>query len=179
MPGFIHDHLEIKFLILYVVSRLVEPVPFATVLELALCDDGVGYFDFTECLRDLVDSGHLTLSEEGLYAITEKGRRNGEICQSELPYTVRLKCDRNVEECNRKLRRKRQVRVRVEKRRNGTCTARMVLDDDVGNVMDLKLVAPREDMAQVLADRFRKSPGKIYSAIVSLILDGGQEQNAI
>ena len=176
MPGFIHDNLEIKFLILYVVSRLAEPVPFATVLELVLCDDGVGYFDFTECLRDLVDSGHLTLSEEGLYAVTEKGRRNGEICQSDIPYTVRLKCDRNVEECNRKLRRKRQIRVRVEKRRNGTYTARMILDDDMGNVMDLKLVAPREDMAQVLAERFRKSPEKIHSALVSLILNSEQEK---
>ena len=26
--GFIHDKLEIKFLILYITARLVEPVPF-------------------------------------------------------------------------------------------------------------------------------------------------------
>ena len=176
MPGFIHDNLEIKFLILYIVSRLAEPVPFATVLDLALCDDGVGYFDFVECLRNLVESEHLTLSKDGLYAVTEKGRRNGEICQSELPYTVRRKCDRNVAECNRKLRRKRQVRSTTEKRGNGTYTVRMILDDDVGNVMDLKLVAPREDMAQVLAERFRKSPEQIYSRLLGVILDSGQEE---
>ena len=176
MPGFIHDNLEIKFLILYIVSRLAEPVPFAVVLDLALCDDGVGYFDFVECLRNLVESEHLTLSKDGLYAVTEKGRRNGEICQSELPYTVRRKCDRNVAECNRKLRRKRQVRSTTEKRGNGTYTVHMILDDDVGNVMDLKLVAPREDMAQVLAERFRKSPEQIYSRLLGVILDSGQEE---
>ena len=80
MPGFIHDKLEIKFLILYLMSRVVEPVPFATVLDLAMCDDGVGYFEFTECLRDLVESEHLTLSADGLYEITDKGLRNGAIC---------------------------------------------------------------------------------------------------
>ncbi|EJW93152.1 hypothetical protein EVA_18741, partial [gut metagenome] len=52
--GFIHDKLEIKFLILYIAARVIEPVPFDTVLDLTMCDDGVDYFDFSECLTDLV-----------------------------------------------------------------------------------------------------------------------------
>ena len=52
--GFIHDKLEIKFLILYIAARLIEPVPFDTLLDLTLCDDAIDYFDFSECLADLV-----------------------------------------------------------------------------------------------------------------------------
>ena len=48
---------------------------FDTVLDLTLCDDAIDYFDFSECLADLVKTEHLTLSEDGLYAITEKGLR--------------------------------------------------------------------------------------------------------
>ena len=33
--GFIQDKLEIKFLILYVAARLIEPVPFEAMQELA------------------------------------------------------------------------------------------------------------------------------------------------
>ena len=84
--GFIHDKLEIKFLILYIAARVIEPIPFDTVLDLTMCDDGVGYFDFSECLRDLVNTGHLTLSDTGLYAITDKGLRNSQICESSIPY---------------------------------------------------------------------------------------------
>ena len=73
--GFIQDKLEIKFLLLYIASRLIEPVPFEAMQELAMIDDGVDFFDFSECMNDLVTSGHLTLSEDGLYAITEKGLR--------------------------------------------------------------------------------------------------------
>ena len=178
MPGFIHDNLEIRFLILYIVSRLEEPVPFETVLDLALCDDGVGYFDFTECLHNLVETDHLSLSQEGLYAITEKGYRNGAICEDELPYSVRLKCDKNVAVCNRQLRRKSQVRSTVEERPNGTWTAHLVLDDDVGNVMDLKVVAPRKDMASVLADRFQKTPERIYTRLMDILLDDGQSEKS-
>ena len=72
--GFIHDKLEIKFLILYIAARVIEPIPFETVLDLTMCDDAIDYFDFSECLSELVKTDHLTLSEEGLYAITERGR---------------------------------------------------------------------------------------------------------
>ena len=74
--GFIHDKLEIKFLILYIAARVIEPIPFDVVLDLTMCDDAIDYFDFSECLADLVKTEHLTLSEEGLYAITDKGIRN-------------------------------------------------------------------------------------------------------
>ena len=60
--GFIQDKLEIKFLILYLAARVIEPVPFDTLLDLTLCDDAVDYFDFSECLADLVKTEHLTLT---------------------------------------------------------------------------------------------------------------------
>ena len=169
--GFIHDKLEIKFLILYIAARVIEPIPFDTVLDLTMCDDAIDYFDFSECLNDLVKTEHLTLSPEGLYAITDKGLRNSQICESSLPYSVRLRCDKNIAVWNRKLRRKSQVRASTEKRANGTYTVRLSLDDDMGSVMDLKLMVIREDMAKVLSERFRKDPEKLYSKIMDLLLE--------
>ena len=114
--GFIQDKLEIKFLLLYIASRLIEPVPFEAMQELAMIDDGVDFFDFSECMNDLVTSGHLTLSEDGLYAITEKGLRNGQICESSLPYSVRLAADKNITVFNQKLRRRAQIRSEITPR---------------------------------------------------------------
>ena len=173
--GFIHDELEIKFLILYIASRVIEPIPFDVVLDLTMCDDAIDYFDFSSCLADLVKTEHLTLSEDGMYAITEKGLRNSQICESSLPYSVRLRCDKNLDTCNRKLRRKSQVRATTEQRKNGTYTVNLCLDDDVGSVMDLKLMVVREDMAKTLAERFRKSPEKLYSEILNLLLSQDTE----
>ena len=166
MPGFIHDKLEIKFLILYITARVIEPIPFDTVWDLAMCDEGVDYFDFAECLSDLVRTEHLTLSADGLYAITDKGLRNSRICESSLPYSVRLRCDKNLAACNRHLRRKSQVKASTEKRPNGTYTVRLELSDDMGSVMDLRLAIPREDMAAMLTERFQKSPERLYGEIM-------------
>ena len=170
MAGFIHDKLEIKFLILYITARVIEPVPFDMVLDLAMCDEGVDYFDFSECLRDLVKTEHLAVSDDGMYAITEKGMRNSQICESSLPYSVRLRCDKNISECNRKLRRRSQVRASYEKRLNGTYTVRLSLNDDMGSLMDLKLMIVQEDMAGILAERFRQAPERTYSEIMNVLL---------
>ena len=166
-PGFIHDKLEIKFLILYIASRLIEPVPFDTILDLSLCDDAIDYFDFSDCLADLVRTDHLTLSNDDLYSITEKGRRNSQICESSLPYSIRLRSDRNVATCNRKLRRNSQVQATTTRRENGTYTVRLSLSDDMGSVMDLQLMMVREDMARMLEDRFRKNPERMYNLIIN------------
>ena len=174
--GFIQDKLEIMFLILYLAARVIEPVPFDAMLDLTLCDDAIDYFDFSDCLADLVRTENLTVDEKsGFYSITEKGRRNSEICESSLPYSVRLRCDKNISIINRKLRRKSQVRASTEVRDNGTYTVQLNLDDDMGSVMDLKLMVVREDMAKVLSERFLKSPEKLYSKVMDLLLTDDEE----
>ncbi len=177
-PGFIHDKLEIKFLILYIAARVIEPIPFDMVLDLTMCDDGIDYFDFSECLRDLVKTEHLTLSDSGLYAITEKGERNSQICESSLPYSVRLRCDRNIDICNRKLRRRNQVKASYEKRPNGMYTVKLLLDDDAGNILDLKLMVVREDMASLLAEQFSNAPEEMYGKIINTLLPDGAHGRA-
>ena len=107
--AFIHDNLEIKFLILYIAARVSRPIPVEGMQELTLCDSGIDYFSFSQCLNDLVRTEHLTLSDDGLYAITPKGLRNSEICESSLPMSVRLLTDRNVAAYNQMLLRKEQV----------------------------------------------------------------------
>ena len=116
-------------------------------------------------------TGHLTLSEDGLYAITEKGLKNSQICESSLPYSVRLRCGKNLADCNRRLRRKNQVQSSYQKRENGTYTVRFFLSDDMGSIM-----ATREDMARALRERFLKDPEKIYGQIMQLLLQDEEKE---
>ena len=176
--GFIQDKLEIKFLILYLAARVIEPVPFDTLLDLTLCDDAVDYFDFSECLADLVKTEHLTLDEEsGLYAITEKGRRNIEICQSSLPYSVRLRCDENLVKLNDALMRQAQVQTGLQPNEDGTCTVRLYLADEAGPLMELKLISPSLAQGQTLTSKFQQSPEAIYHEIMALLVRHSQEES--
>ena len=176
--GFIRDKLEIKFLILYIAARVSEPLPLEGMQELTMCDDGIDYFAFSECLADLVKTEHLRLTDDGCYAITPKGLRNSEICETSLPYSVRLRCDKNLNACNRALRRKNQVKSSTEPRPNGTFTVSLSLDDDMGSVMDLRLAIPREDMAAMLTERFQKSPERLYGEIMRALMSSEPEDEA-
>ncbi len=167
--GFIHDKLDIKFLILYLMARVAGPVDFTTLADLTFCDDGVEYFDFAESVAELVSTGHLAV-EGDLYTITDKGRRNGEICESSLAFSVRKKCDRNLAKVNAVLRRNAQVRSELLPREDGGGTLRLILDDDKGNLMTLDLLAVSEDQANQLADQFRLHPEALYENILQTLL---------
>ena len=43
--GFIRDQLDIRILVLYLMSRVAGPVDFVTLADLAFCDEGVTYFN--------------------------------------------------------------------------------------------------------------------------------------
>jgi hypothetical protein len=168
--GFIHDKLDIKFLVLYLMSRVAGPVDFSTLADLAFCDDGVTYFDFAESLSELVETGHLTLEDQH-YTITDKGRRNGAACESSLAFSVRQKCDRNLARANSILRRAAQVRSELLPREDGGMTLRLILDDDKGNLMTLDMFTGSEEQGSRLAERFRQRPEKLYHSILQALLE--------
>ena len=169
--GFISGKLEIKFLILYIASRVVEPVPFETLQELSMCDGGVDYFGFSECLADLVRTEHLTLAE-GLYAITDKGRRNSAVCESSLPYSVRMEAEQKLAGCNEQLKRRALVKSSVHPRDKGGYEVSLSLSDELDELMNLRLLVTRQDMALELQKRCRESAEKLYSKILSDLYGG-------
>ena len=159
--GFIRDKLEIKFLILYVAAGVAEPMPLSDVQALTMIDDGIDYFDFSQCLSELVKTDHLRLNEHQQYVITPKGLKNSKICKSSLPLSVRLKADKLIAAHRQELIRRAQVRSTVERRENGTYTVELNLNDDVDNVMRLQLMVATKEMAEDLAQRFQKNPEQV------------------
>lgn len=173
--GFIHDKLDIKFLILYLMSRTEGAINFATLTDLAMCDEGVDYFLFSQAVSELVASEHLQI-ENDLYSITEKGRKNGEICESSLPFSVRQRCDQNLSKLNAKLRFDAQIRAEVKPRETEGFTVRLILDDHQDNLMTLELYCPTQEQADHQAAAFRAAPDQIYRAVLSALADSGTEQ---
>ena len=174
-PGFIRDKLDIKFLILYLMARVAAPVDFAALWDLAFCDNnGINYFDFSEALGELVSTEHLSLSE-CRYAITDKGRRNGAVCEDNLPASVRQRCDRVLSRINAVLRRDAQVRTELLPRPDGSVTLRMILDDEKGNLLTLDVLTVSEEQAGRLAERFRAQPEKLYLGVLQVLLGDEEE----
>ena len=166
--GFIHDKLDIKLLVLYIMDRVAAPISFTTLTDLAMCDSGVDYFQFAESVAELVKSGHLALDGEH-YAITDKGRRVCAAGESSLSPVVRRRCDRNLVPLNQELKRKAQIRAEVRPQPSGYDVC-LMMDDDQGNVFSLTLLAPSQEDGQRIADRFLRHPDRIYNGILGVLL---------
>ena len=168
--GFIRNKSETKFLSLYDLARVAAPIDFNTLTELVMIDDGVDYFDFAESVPELVANGHV-IEEEGLYSITDKGRNDGSLCESDLPYSVRTKASAKIARLNAKLRRDAAVQTVILEREDGTCTLRLQLNDEGDNLLTVEMFSPSREQAQRLAASFKERPESFYNSILSTLLD--------
>ena len=167
-PGGLTNSTEIRLLLCYLVKN-AGPIT-RTEIENALMEEAlVNYFEIGSCLDDIARQ-QLVTADGDRYTITDKGRRNGEICESSLAFSVRKKCDRNLAKVNAVLRRNAQVRSELLPREDGGVTLRLILDDDKGNLMTLDLLAVSEDQANQLADQFRLHPETLYENILQTLL---------
>lgn len=174
MAGFIHGKLDIKLLVLYLASRLAGPVDFATLTDLAMCDDGVDYFLFAEAVSELVDSGHLAQDRQN-YTITDKGRRNIAAGESSLSPVIRTRCDQRLAPLNNAIQRRAQVRSQVCKAGNGSWQVHLSLDDGAENLFSLSLWTPSQDSAQSIATLFQTHPERVYNGILGVLLGSGED----
>lgn len=166
--GFIHDKLDIKLLVLYIMGRVAAPIDFATLTDLSMCDGGVDYFQFAEAVAELLDSGHLAQDGE-FYSSTDKGRRACAAGESSLSPVLRRRCDQRLAPLNQALKRKAQVRSEVRPQSGGydVCLA---MDDDQGSLFSLTLLAPSKEDGQRIADQFLQHPDRIYNGILGALL---------
>lgn len=173
--GFIHDPLDVKLLVLYIMSRIAAPIDFATLTDLVLCDDGVDYFLYAQAVEELVNSGHLSKDESGLYAITEKGRTNSDIMESSLPSVIRGRCNRALARLNDALRRSQQVTATVTQR-EGRYQVELGLADDLGPLLQLTLTVPSQAQGDQIAQRFQSCPEESFNTILAHLLQEPKEE---
>ena len=173
--GFIHDMMDVKVLILFVAARSSYPMTCQEIYELCYQDDCLSYFDVCTAIPELVNSGHLKALEEERYEITEKGRDAGSLTEDSIAFTVKQRAENAVSRFNRQLRRSSFVKTQVIPRDGGDYSVIMALDDEMGNLMTLELLAPNQRQAVRLGKLFEKKAEEVYSLTMAELLDDEEE----
>ena len=173
--GFIHDMMDVKILILYVMARSDYPLTTQEIYELCYQDDCLSYFDVCTAIPEMVVSGHLKETADGKIEITEKGRQDGELTADSIAFTVKQRAESAVARYNRQIRRSSFVKTRVVERDDGEYSVIMALDDEKGNLMTLELLAPDSTQAVRLSRLYEKKAEELYSLTMMALLDGEEE----
>ena len=167
--GFIHDMMDVKVLILFVTARSNYPMTNQEIYELCYQDECLSYFDVCAALPEMVESGHLEVTDEK-YTITEKGRQDGAITEDSLAFTVRQSAENAVAKFNRQIRRSSYVKTQILPREKGDYSVVMSLDDDMGNLMTMELVAPDRRQAMRLSRLFELQAEAVYNNAMNTLL---------
>ena len=169
--GFIHDMMDVKVLILFVAARSNYPMTNQDIYELCYQDECLSYFDVCTAIPEMVASGHLKQVEEDRYEITEKGRSDGALTEDSIAFTVKQRAENAVAKYNRQIRRSSYVKTQVIPREGGDFSVIMALDDEMGNLMTLELVAPDQRQAVRLGKLFEKKAEMVYNLTMAELLD--------
>lgn len=169
--GYIHDILDVKILILYVMGLVETPVSAQTIYEFCYQDDSLSYFDVKESIPQMVTSGHLEQLDDDRYVITEKGRSAEEVTRDGIAVAVRERATQTVEKYNKEQKRNQFLRCSIEEKEDGEFVVRMGLDDMRGPVMDLAITAPNRQQANRLERAYRAKAERIHQSIMALLLE--------
>ncbi len=220
--GFIHDMMDVKVLVLFVMARVNYPVTAQQIYELCYQDDCLSYFDVCTAVPEMVHSGHLRelenqsyeITEKGRaqqiyelcyqddclsyfdvctavpemvhsghlrelenqsYEITEKGRADGSLTEDSVAFSVRQRAENAVNRFNRQIRRSSFVKTQILPRESGDFSVIMALDDEMGNLMTLELLAPDQRQAIRLSKLFEKKAESVYNLTMAELLDDEED----
>jgi len=123
----------------------------------------------------MVKSRHLKELENDCYEITEKGKADGSLTEDSIAVTVKQRAENAVSRFNRQIRRSSYVKTQIIPRESGDYSVIMALDDEMGNLMTLELLAPDSRQAVRLGKLFEKKAEAVYNLTMAELLDDEDE----
>lgn len=174
--AFIHGELDIKLFLIYVLSKLPNPIDRNELIGICSVDGGVGWFEFAEFLEELVKTGHVEKLKDGRYIISEEGKSAAETTKSGVPFSVRMKADLAINEVAKKMLRDAAIESSIEKDPEGGTKLHLGLSDSKGEILKLELLSSDEKTAKEMSKYFRKYAEEVYLNIVEMLLTEESEK---
>ncbi len=172
--GYIRDKLDLKYLLLFVLAAVKEPLGMDDVVEAACSDGAITYFDASDAFYELVESGHVAVGgDDGgtpLYCISDRGRGIIAASEKRLPQSVRRDAQKAALSAAAKRKRDSLITCSTEPRPAGVITTHLGMRDDGGDILNLDLMVVSPAQGQMIENNFRANAEAIYGAVLDALL---------
>ena len=176
--GYLHNKMDVKVLVLFILSRIDSPLRLEDLYEVAYQDDSLNYFTLVESLGELQASGHISSDTEGRYYITDKGRTQGSYVEDSLAVPVVQKVSAAIAEKINQLHRESMLTTQVQQDESGHWITAVHYRDGDMPMMSIALMAPSEEIGKAMAENMKRSIGTIYKTAMDCATGTGKKRKA-
>ncbi len=169
--GYLHNKLDVKVLILFILARIDTPLTGQEIYEIAYQDDSLNYFMMAESLPELVKTGHIQADAKGRYTITEKGCEQGADVEDSLAVAVVEKVSAAITKKQIQIRREANLTTEVQQNERGDWTATLCYQDNGVPMMTLSVMAPNEELGRVMAENLRRHADELYRVNMDMAME--------
>lgn len=167
--GYIRDKLDVKFLILFVLSCLDMPVTFDDIAEMAMIDSAMTYFDVSDAFYEMVESGHVE-ADGNYYRITDRGRAVLTGYERRLPATVRRDAQKAVMKTVARLKRDAMISTTTREEGENNFVVSLKMSDSMGELMNLDMMVVNKRLAALIEGNFKANAEVIYNEILNAVM---------
>ena len=159
---------DLKVFLLFLLDNIRSPIDEETLLYIVEEKTDDITFDYTDCLAELVVSGHLYFDElDGIkyYMISEKGRMVASELYETLDKEFREKSLRSAIKHMSLSSSGTKLFSKIEETENKRFRVTMQAYDNEGEVMSVSLVVPSRQEAELIKKNFESKPDGVYRGV--------------
>ncbi len=164
-PGGLRNTTQIKVLINYILSKTAEAVKDTLVIEALQLHGLANYFEITQALDELIESGNL-INSDGELTVAPKGIIAANELADELPVTVKETALADLINLKMLEKREGENSVEIENCENGY-NVTFIISHKGSKLMTLTVYAADSEQAMALKRNFLKDPAHVYSTVIT------------
>ncbi len=167
------DTYEVKILLAYFMWQLGRPITRNQLTEIATADGGVNYFLYSDAVEQMLSSNMIitqNIDGEEYYTLSESAKRGANDFKRFVPKSFRDRILSRGLKFFAKLKNDKSVNVEIVKMEKGYSVNCLCTESGI-SLMDLKLFAPDEEQAKMLADKISLNPADFYSKIIDFAIE--------
>jgi len=166
---------ENKIIILYILSEISLPVTTLQLTDILMQNAFMNYFSQQENISELLDAGMLKEytdeTQRKFFIITPEGKDAGRTLLEMIPQIIKHNLDKHKEEIRKSIKRDWEINASQYIDENDDHYVRCYVRDGNAFLIDMKISAGNEKMASKMCVNWKKNTEKIYSLIISHMLE--------
>lgn len=167
------DTYEAKILVAYFLWQYARPITRSQLDEIFAAEGSVNYFLYAEAVEQMLQGGMIlkTQLEDGeYYILSETAKKGANDFKRLVPKSIRDRILASGLRYFAKLKNDNDVKVEVTKNTFGYTVSCLCTEGDLV-LMDMKLFAPDEEQAQMLADQISLNPTEFYARVIDYAIE--------